>query len=54
MAAFSGDGLVKALLKLDMAINENAISDSSKRYKNQERRKTFVSTRVEYGRNMPP
>ena len=26
IAAFSGDGLVKALLKLDKAINENAIS----------------------------
>ncbi|MEK7717996.1 MAG: hypothetical protein AAB347_00060 [Bacteroidota bacterium] len=26
IAAFSGDGLVKALLKLDKAINENALS----------------------------
>src|ERR1035437_10502111 len=30
MAIFSGDGLVKALLKLDKAINENAISATLK------------------------
>jgi len=30
IAAFSGDGLVKALLKLDKAINENAISATLK------------------------
>lgn len=30
IAAFSGDGLVKALLKLDKAINENAISTTLK------------------------
>ena len=30
IAAFSGDGLVKALLKLDKAINENAISTALK------------------------
>jgi hypothetical protein len=30
IAAFSGDGLVKALLKLDKAINENAISGTLK------------------------
>lgn len=30
VAAFSGDGLVKALLKLDKAINENAISTTLK------------------------
>jgi hypothetical protein len=30
IAAFSGDGLVKALLKLDKAINENAISAALK------------------------
>ena len=30
IASFSGDGLVKALLKLDKAINENAISAALK------------------------
>ena len=30
IAAFSGDGLVKTLLKLDKAINENAISAALK------------------------
>ena len=30
IAVFSGDGLVKALLKLDKAINENAISTTLK------------------------
>ena len=37
IAVFSGDGLVKALLKLDKAINENAISATLKNLESAEK-----------------
>ena len=42
IAAFSGDGLVKALLKLDKGINENAISTTLKKLGQSGARKLLV------------